>query len=57
MTTISIRGEGVAALCCARLLGETGFDVSVERLNQPKLPSERFHALIPAVLRSQPRSG
>jgi len=39
MTTVSIRGEGIAGLCCARLLAQSGFDVSLERLNRPMVPA------------------
>jgi hypothetical protein len=39
MTTIAIRGEGVAGLCCARLLGGSGFNLSVEKPGRPRLPA------------------
>jgi hypothetical protein len=39
MTTVAIRGEGIAGLCCAQLLAGSGLNVSFEKLNRPKLPA------------------
>ena len=36
---IVIRGDGVAALCCIRLLGQAGLGVTVEGSARPKLPA------------------
>ena len=36
---IVIRGDGVAALCCIRLLGQAGLGVTVEGPARPKLPA------------------
>ena len=35
---VVIRGEGVAAYCCAHLLGKAGFGVTLERVGRPRLP-------------------
>ena len=35
---VHIRGDGVAARCCAHLLGQAGFRVSFEPLNRPRVP-------------------
>ena len=37
--SVLIRGEGIAASCCARLLSRAGVHVSVQSLNRPKLPA------------------
>lgn len=39
VSTVLIRGEGVAACCCARLLGEAGVAVTLENAPRPKLPA------------------
>ena len=39
MRSVLIRGEGVAANCCAQLLGASGFPVAIERTGRPKLPA------------------
>jgi flavin-dependent dehydrogenase len=39
MTTILIRGEGIAGSCCARLLHQAGLHVCIAKLNRPKLPA------------------
>ena len=39
MDGVLIRGDGVAAACCAHLLGYAGFRVAVERLHRPKVPA------------------
>ena len=39
MDGVLIRGDGVAAACCAHLLGYAGFRVAVERLRRPKVPA------------------
>jgi hypothetical protein len=39
MTAVVIRGDGVAAQCCARLLGARGFRVEIESSPRPKLPA------------------
>src|SRR5262245_56682484 len=39
MSTVFIRGEGIAASCCARLLGSAGFRVTVDAAHRPKLPA------------------
>jgi hypothetical protein len=37
--TVLIRGEGVAASCCARLLDRAGLPLAFEAVNRPKLPA------------------
>jgi len=39
MTSILIRGEGIAGSCCARLLDQAGLAVWLSGLNRPKLPA------------------
>lgn len=39
MTRVDIRGDGVAAYCCAYLLSKAGFQVSLERVDRPRLPA------------------
>lgn len=39
MTSVLIRGEGVAATCCAHLLGASGFHLAIDRTDRPKLPA------------------
>jgi hypothetical protein len=39
MASVLIRGEGIAASCCAQLLGGAGVHVCVEKLGRPKLPA------------------
>jgi hypothetical protein len=34
---VVIRGHGVAAYCCAHLLGKAGFGVTLERVDRPRL--------------------
>jgi 2-polyprenyl-6-methoxyphenol hydroxylase-like FAD-dependent oxidoreductase len=36
---VIIRGDGVAAYCCAYLLHKAGFQVSLERVDRPRLPA------------------
>ena len=38
MTRVTIRGDGVAAYCCAYLLGKFGFDVVLQPMDRPRLP-------------------
>jgi hypothetical protein len=37
--SVGIRGDGVAARCCAHLLGEAGFRVSFEPGSRPRVPA------------------
>jgi hypothetical protein len=37
--SVGIRGDGVAARCCAHLLGEAGFRVSFESGSRPRVPA------------------
>ena len=39
MKTISIRGGGIAACCCTRLLRQAGFRVVAAQADRPKLPA------------------
>lgn len=39
MKVVLIRGDGVAAQCCARLLGGSGFRVAIESVRRPKPPA------------------
>ena len=39
INSVLIRGDGVAARCCAHLLGQVGYRVSVERAARRKGPS------------------
>jgi hypothetical protein len=39
MTRVSVRGEGVAACCCVRLLQDAGVSVHVESTPRPKQPA------------------
>jgi hypothetical protein len=39
MSSVLIRGTGIAGSCCARLLGNAGLRISVETLPRPKLPA------------------
>ena len=65
MPHVAIRGEGVAASCCAYLLNKAGFPVSLEKVDRPRLPaimlSDHALALIrdvfdrPELFRSAPR--
>jgi hypothetical protein len=36
---IVVRGDGIAALCCSRLLGQAGFRVTLEGPPRPKVPA------------------
>jgi hypothetical protein len=36
---VVIRGDGVAAYCCAHLLAQAGFQVSLESADRPRLPA------------------
>lgn len=38
MRSVVIRGDGVAAYCCAYLLNKNGFLVTLERVDRPRLP-------------------
>ena len=38
MSSITIRGDGIAAACCAHLLAEAGIPASWERIDRPRLP-------------------
>jgi len=55
---VLIRGDGVAALCCARLLKNAGFRVAMERTARPRVPaimlSDAAVALISDVFGVQP---
>src|SRR5258708_6597818 len=65
MTHVAIRGDGVAASCCAYLLSKAGFHVSLEKVDRPRLPaimlSDHALALIrdvfdrPDLFRNAPR--
>lgn len=37
--SVAIRGDGVAAYCCAHLLLDAGFRVAVQRLDRPRVPA------------------
>src|SRR5688572_27863107 len=37
--TVRIRGDGIAASCCARLLEHAGLDLIIERSSRVKLPA------------------
>ena len=37
--SILIRGDGIAALCCAHLLRKAGLDVGLERTQRPRVPA------------------
>jgi hypothetical protein len=39
MSTVFIRGEGIAASCCTHLLGSAGLRVTVDASHRPKLPA------------------
>jgi len=39
MPGVLIRGQGVAAYCCAHLLDAAGFEVALEAADRPKLPA------------------
>ena len=39
MTSVLIRGEGIAGSCCSRLLDNAGVHTAMEALNRPKLPA------------------
>jgi hypothetical protein len=62
---VVIRGDGVAAYCCAYLLSKAGFRILLESIDRPRLPAimlgEQALALIrdvfekPGFLNSQPR--
>jgi 2-polyprenyl-6-methoxyphenol hydroxylase-like FAD-dependent oxidoreductase len=39
MNQIAIRGDGVAASCCAYLLGKAGLSVTLHPLDRPRLPA------------------
>src|SRR5712692_4734072 len=39
MIGVVIRGDGIAAHCCAHLLCAAGFRVAMERTGQPRLPA------------------
>lgn len=65
MPKVVIRGDGVAAYCCAHLLNQAGFHVTLEPIDRLRLPvimlSEHALALIrdvfgqPDLLHNQPR--
>src|ERR1043165_5495692 len=38
MATVLIRGDGVAARCCARLLHQAGLAIAIEAVDRPKVP-------------------
>jgi hypothetical protein len=48
MTHVLIRGDGVAARCCAHLLVRAGYSVSVQPASRPRLP---------AIMLSEPAQG
>lgn len=37
--SVAIRGDGVAAYCCAHLLRDAGFRVAIERQDRPRVPA------------------
>jgi hypothetical protein len=39
MNRVLVRGDGVAACCCAYLLGQAGIPVALERPSRPRLPA------------------
>jgi hypothetical protein len=39
MNTVLVRGDGVAAYCCAHLLQQAGISVALERPDRPRLPA------------------
>src|SRR6516164_6971516 len=39
MTSVLIRGEGIAGSCCSRLLDNAGVHIAMEALHRPKLPA------------------
>lgn len=39
MRSVSIRGGGIAACCCTRLIRRAGFQVATQRADRPKLPA------------------
>ena len=39
LSRVLVRGDGVAALCCARLLRNAGFEVAMERPDRPRVPA------------------
>src|SRR5215831_4459682 len=39
MSSVLIKGEGIAGSCCARLLRDAGATVSIEKSGRPKLPA------------------
>ncbi|MBV9508151.1 MAG: hypothetical protein JO323_24440 [Acidobacteriia bacterium] len=39
MTTVLVRGGGIAASCCAHLLRQAGLPVAVQAANRPRLPA------------------
>jgi hypothetical protein len=39
MNTVLVRGDGVAAYCCAHLLRQAGIPVALERTDRPRLPA------------------
>ena len=38
MTGVAIRGDGVAAACCERILSQAGVPASWTKLDRPQLP-------------------
>lgn len=54
---VTIRGDGVAAYCCAYLLGKAGIQAVLERVDRPRLPaimlSDHALALIRDVFENQ----
>src|SRR5580704_13445670 len=39
MARVIIQGDGVAAYCCAHLLGKAGFEVTLAPVDRPRLPA------------------
>src|SRR5215471_17038611 len=39
MNTVLVRGDGVAAYCCAHLLEQAGIAVALDRPDRPRLPA------------------
>ena len=39
LRSVLIRGDGIAAACCAHLLRDAGIEVRIERLERPKVPA------------------
>ena len=51
MSTVSIQGEGIAASCCARLLGSAGVPITMDATSRPKLPAVMLNETTQKLLR------